>query len=287
MSVEIVKSPEIGFCFGVRRAIKILEKEVHKSGNLETLGAVVHNEQVLQRLNKIGVKVIDNVQESQCDTLAISSHGLSPDLEAELRSAKKKIIDTTCPFVRRAQVAAQQLADAGFFIIIYGDAGHPEVKGILGWAKGQGLATLVMDPIKNLERIPLKLGILSQTTQIPEKFIGFAKEVIDLTFQKDSEIRILDTICPGVRKRQSVTSELARRVDVMLIVGGRHSANTKRLLDLCEGVTEAHFIAKADDISPNWIKDKKVIGIASGTSTPDEAINDVVAYLKDLTGSKT
>jgi 4-hydroxy-3-methylbut-2-en-1-yl diphosphate reductase len=279
MPLKIVKSPEIGFCFGVRRAIEMLEKAVKENGELETLGAVVHNEQVLQRLDSLGIKAINSASESRCDILAISSHGVDPSLEADLRSMKKKIINTTCPFVKRAQMAAQKLAADGFFVLIFGDAQHPEVKGILGWAKNKGLATIEPSSLKNLESVPERLGLLSQTTQIPENFTAFVKEVIDISLKEDSEIRILDTICPGVRKRQAVTAELGKEVDLMLVVGGHSSANTRRLLDLCQGVTEAHFVANADEIDPAWIKGKKTIGIASGTSTPDEAINEVVKRL--------
>jgi 4-hydroxy-3-methylbut-2-en-1-yl diphosphate reductase len=282
--MEIVRSPEIGFCFGVRRAIEMLEKAAKSHGELETVGAAVHNEQVLHRLNKIGISAISSIQDSKCDTLAISSHGLSPEVEAELRSKKKNVIDTTCPFVRRAQLAAKKLAEDDFFVIIYGDSQHPEVKGILGWAQGKGLATLETGSLKTLKSIPQHLGILSQTTQIPENFVAFTKGLIDIAFQKDSEIRIVDTICPGVRKRQIATLELAGKVDLLLIVGGRSSANTRRLLDLCGGITEAHFIGRYEDINPDWIKEKKTIGIASGTSTPEETIAEVVNYLERLKG---
>jgi 4-hydroxy-3-methylbut-2-enyl diphosphate reductase len=280
MKAKIEKAAEIGFCFGVRRAIEIIEKAAKQYGRLETLGAVVHNEQVLQRLNSLGVDIVNSVGEAGNEITAVSSHGVSPEIESRLREKSKIVIDTTCSFVRRAQIAAKKLAEEGFFVIIYGEAMHAEVKGILGWAQEKGLATLDTSPIREMQNIPRKLGILSQTTQIPENFTGFVKEIVEIAFQRDSEIRILDTICPGVRKRQLVSLELAGRADLILVIGGRSSANTRRLLDLCSEVTEAHLISNEDEIDSNWFKGKKYIGVTSGTSTPEETIDEIIERIK-------
>ncbi len=229
MGVNIEKAKEIGFCFGVRRAIDILEKAALENGSLETLGAVVHNEQVTRRLSEVGIKVINGIDDIKSDVVAISSHGVSPQIEAELRAHKVKVIDTTCPFVKRAQMSARRLAEAGFWVVVYGEAQHAEVKGILGWANGKGIATLDVKPFMVSKDIPRRLGILAQTTQIPENFIKFVQEMVGLTLIKDSEIRIIDTICHDIRQRQASSLELAQKVDLMLVVGGNSSANTKRL----------------------------------------------------------
>jgi 4-hydroxy-3-methylbut-2-enyl diphosphate reductase len=279
METRIEKASEIGFCFGVRRAINILEKKVAEHGKLETLGAVVHNEQVMQRLSEIGISVIDNVNEIKGNVVAISSHGVSPHVESELRAKKVEVIDTTCPFVRRAQIAARRLAEAGFYVVIYGEAQHPEVKGILGWANGKGAATLDAKDVFSSQKIARRIGILSQTTQIPEKFTAFVKDLLDLTLTKDVEIRILDTICHDIRKRQFISLELATKVDLMLVIGGHSSANTKRLLELCSTVTKTHLIDKPEEIDPSWLKNKHNIGITSGTSTSVKTIDEVVKQL--------
>jgi len=265
---------------GVQRAIDMLEKAARENGNLETLGAVVHNERVMQKLNEIGVKVIHGLDEIESNVIAISSHGVSPSTEAELRDRKLKVIDTTCPFVRRAQTAARRLAEAGFWVVVYGEAEHEEVKGILGWAQGKGIATLDITPFRKSQQVPRHLGILSQTTQIPENFIKFVKEMIGVTFKKDSEIHIIDTICHDIRKRQICSLELARKVDLMLVVGGGSSANTKRLQELCSAVTETYQIDSAEGINRNWLRGKRHIGVTSGTSTAEETIDEVVKYLK-------
>ncbi len=279
---EIEKASKTGFCFGVKRAINLLERVAHERGGVETLGAVVHNQQVLQRLLDIGVRVVRDVDDIEGDTVVTSSHGVSPDLEDRIRARHVDVISTTCPFVQRAQVAARRLAESGFFVIVYGDAEHPEVKGILGWAKGQGLATLDEKPITTLDPLPRRLGILSQTTQIPAYFIEFVKKIIDSALTKDSEIRIIDTICHDIRERQAAALELARRADLMLVVGGRSSANTNRLAELCSQVTETHLIETAVEVRPSWIQGKRLIGVTAGASTAEQTVTEVLRRLEDM-----
>jgi 4-hydroxy-3-methylbut-2-enyl diphosphate reductase len=279
---RIEKAGKTCFCFGVRRAINTLEKIARERGGVETLGAVVHNQQVLQRLSEIGVKVVNSVDDIRGDTVVTSSHGVSPDLEEGIHARGINIISTTCPFVKRAQVAARRLADSGFFVIVYGDMDHPEVKGILGWAKGKGLATTDDKVIAALDPLPRRLGILSQTTQVPAQFAGFAKKIVDLALTKDSEIRIIDTICHDIRERQAAALELASRSDLMLVVGGRSSANTNRLAELCSEVTETHLIETAAEIKPSWLKNKELIGVTAGASTDERTVDEVIQKLEEM-----
>jgi len=260
----------------------MLEKVAREQGGVETLGAVVHNQQVLQKLAEIGVKIVDNVDDIVGNIVVTSSHGVSPDLEKSIRAKKIKVVNTTCPSVRRAQVAARQLAGEGFFVIIYGNAEHPEVKGILGWAKGKGLATLDEKPVTALDPKPRRIGILSQTTQVPAHFAEFTKKIIDLALTKDSEVRIIDTICHDIPDRQAAALELAHRADLMVVVGGRASANTNRLAELCAQVTETHLIETADEIQPAWLKGKNLIGVTAGTSTAEESVEEVIKRLEEM-----
>jgi 4-hydroxy-3-methylbut-2-enyl diphosphate reductase len=278
----IEKASKTGFCFGVKRAINILEKVARERGGIETLGAVVHNQQVLQKLAEIGVKVVNNVAEIQGDAVVTSSHGISPDLEEKIRARHNEVISTTCHNVRRAQAAAAKLAESDFFVIVYGDADHPEVKGILGWAKGKGLATTDEQVVAALDPLPCRLGILSQTTQVPAHFAEFVKQIIDLALTKNSEIHIIDTICNDLRERQAAALELAHRADLMLVVGGRSSANTNRIAGLCAKVTETHLIETAADIKPAWLKGKKHIGVTSGASTAEDTVDEVMQKLEKL-----
>ena len=283
MVLRIEKAAGIGFCFGVKRAINTLEKIARERGGVETLGAVVHNQPVLQRLAEIGVRVAKSVDDIRGNTVAISSHGVSPQLEEEIRARHIDIINTTCPFVRRAQVAARRLADAGFFTIIYGDADHPEVKGVLGWAKGKGMATLDDRFISSLSNLPRRLGVLSQTTQIPARFTEFVKEFIDSALVKDSELRIIDTICHDIRQRQAAALKLASKVDLMLVIGGHTSANTNHLVGLCSTATKTYLVETAKGIQSSWLQGQCHIGITSGASTDEQTIDEVLAKLRTMT----
>ncbi len=277
--MTIEKADKVGFCFGVKRAIDVLEKVARERGGVETLGAVVHNRQVLQKLAAIGVKVARNVDDIRGDVVVTSSHGISPQLEEEIKDRNIEIISTTCPFVLRAQVAARRLAEAGFLVIIYGDAEHPEVRGILGWTKGRGLAALDDKFIARLDQIPRRIGILSQTTQVPAYFTDFVKKLIDTAFIRDSEMRIIDTICHDIRERQAAAIELAGQMDLMLVVGGHHSANTNRLAELCSQVTETYLIETAAEIQPSWLEGKRRIGVTAGASTDEQTVNEVLKSL--------
>ena len=281
--MRIKKAAGIGFCFGVRRAIDTLEKVARQRGGVETLGAVVHNQQVLQRLAKIGIRVADSVDDIQGDFVAISAHGLSPQVEKEIRARDIDIIDTTCPFVHRAQLAAQRLAKSDFFVIIYGDSDHPEVQSILGWANGKGVATLDEKSIAGFDHLPHRLGVLSQTTQIPAHFTEFVKRLIDSAFTKDSELRVIDTICHDIRRRQSTALKLANRVGLMLVIGSHTSANTNRLAELCSAVTKTYLVETASEIQSSWLQGQSQVGITAGASTALETINEVMLKLEAIT----
>ena len=280
--MKIEKAAKIGFCFGVKRAIDIVERTARERGGVETLGAVVHNQQVLKRLAELGVKVVTDVDDIQGNTVVISAHGLSPQLVEAIQARHIEIIDTTCPFVRRAQVAAQRLAESGFFVVIYGDANHTEVKGVLGWAKGKGVATLDEKSITDLDPLPRHLGVLSQTTQIPAHFTEFVKKLIDSAFTKDSELRIIDTICHDIRQRQAAAVKLASKVDLMLVIGGHNSANTKHLTQLCSMATKTYLIETAEEIQPSWLQGQDRVGITAGASTDEQTINEVWMKLEAI-----
>ena len=267
---------------GVRRAINILERVARERGGVETLGAVVHNQQVLRRLADIGVTVVTGVADIQGSLVVIRSHGVGPQIEGEIQARHIEIIDTTCPFVKRAQVAARRLAESGFFTIVFGDVDHPEVKGILGWADGKGMATQDTSGLDGPDNLPRRLGVLSQTTQIPARFAQFVKKVIDSALAKDSELRIIDTICHDIRRRQADTLRLADKSDLVIVVGGHNSANSKHLAELCSKVTKTYLIETADEIQTSWLQDKCCIGITSGASTDEQTINEVLKKLKSL-----
>ena len=283
MTVHIEKARQLGFCFGVRRALKILDKASGKYKTLATLGPIVHNRTVVNKLVEQGIAVINDLKEFKGKTIAISSHGISPQLSSQIGSRNLEVIHTTCPTVRSAQKAVKELVNAGFGVIIFGEAAHPEVRGLLGWAGEKAIATLDAAELAN-KTLPKKLGILAQTTQGRSQFAEFIKTVINITFPGVKELRIINTLCEETQKRQESAVELARKSDLMIVVGGYNSANTKRLAEVCFSMVETHLIESAAEIKKGWLKGKKHIGITAGASTPDEAIEEVLTRLKGLTG---
>jgi len=283
MALKIEKAGKIGFCFGVRRAINIVEEVARKQGGVETLGAIVHNRPVLQKLAELGVKIAKSLDDIQGEVVVTSAHGVSPIVEEEIRARGIGIVNTICPFVRRAQVVAHRLAESGFFVIVYGDANHPEIKGVLGSTNNRGLAALDETFIANFDRLPRYLGVLSQTTQIPAHFNQFVKKLIDSALTKDSELRIIDTICHDIRERQAAALELANIVDLMLVIGGHSSANSHHLAELCSTAITTYLVETADEIQPSWLGGKHYIGITAGASTADQTVDEVMAKLEAIT----
>ena len=284
--VEIEKAAETGFCFGVRRAIDTVERVARERGGVETLRAVVHNRQVLGHMEEMGVRVASGVDDVEGDTVVVGAHGVSPDTENEIRRRGIGVIDTTCPFVRRAQKVANRFARSGFVSVIYGDAGHPEVKGILGWAEGKGMATLDWEDVAALAPLPRRLGVLAQTTQIPGHFADFAARLLRATLRQDSELRVMDTICHGIRRRQTAAIDVASRADLMLVVGDHTSSNTNRLAELCALTTETRLIETADDVRQVWLRDGLRIGITGGTSTAEQTISQVLERIREMAATR-
>jgi 4-hydroxy-3-methylbut-2-enyl diphosphate reductase len=281
--IRVKKARELGSCFGVRRAIKIIDKAAGENTGISTLGPIVHNRLVVDKLNKAGVKVVDDLNLIEGGVIAIASHGAPPQVLSQIQERKFQVIDTTCPIVRSAQKAAKELADAGFHVIIFGEASHPEVKGLLGWAGSNAVATMDGAGLAATE-LSQRLGIIAQTTQSQSSFVEFCKDVINAVFPAVQEVRIINTLCQETQKRQQAAVELAGKSDLMIVVGGHNSANTQRLEEVCGPLVETHLIETATEIKKEWLKGKQRIGVTAGASTPDEAIEKVVLKLESLAG---
>jgi 4-hydroxy-3-methylbut-2-enyl diphosphate reductase len=277
--MKIEKAAEMGFCFGVRRAIELVEKAAQERGPLQTLGALVHNRQVVYKLAERGVGIVTNLDEIRGDIVAIASHGVRPEVMKQIKARGLDVIDATCPFVRKAQVVAQRLGKEGLGVLVFGDASHPEVQAVLGWAGKNASASL---EIPQFTAQPKRLGILCQTTQNQERFANFVARIIASDTAKFSELHIFNTICDATRKHQAAALELAKRADMMIVIGGKDSANTKRLAEICAdtGVTTYH-IETVTELDPSWVQGRRHIGVTAGASTPDEAIDEVVLKLKE------
>jgi len=267
-----------GFCFGVKRAIDMAGAVLEKGRKIYSLGSLIHNKQVVEKLSAKGLKVVDGIGRIKSGTVVISSHGLSPGTAARIRKKNIRIVDTTCPFVLNAQRIARYLSGEGYSVIIVGDVKHPEVKALIDFASGR--ATVIRDA-RAAERLDpaenSRVSVISQTTQSMDNFIEVASAILA---KRAKEVRIFNTICRDAECRQDAARRLARSVDVMLVVGGRHSANTRRLYEVCRKILpRTHLIENERGMRPEWFRKAKEVGITSGASTPDWIIKKVVTAL--------
>jgi 4-hydroxy-3-methylbut-2-enyl diphosphate reductase len=275
-----MKAEVLGFCGGVRRAVRLIETELEERGPLFTLGAIVHNSHVVEALARKGARMAENLNEVPAGgAVAITAHGASKDVVAEIERRGLRLVDTTCPIVRRAQETAARLADEGFGVVLYGEATHPEVRGILSRTRGRGIAT--QSPEADVPPGPRGVAIISQTTKSPEMFAQFAQALARRLAGRVPEIRIVDTTCPETALRYQAAEELAQRVDVLFVVGSRGSANTRKLAETCcaTGV-RTHSIESADEIEDFWFHEGERVGVTAGASTPDDVIEAVVRRLE-------
>ncbi|MBQ9442267.1 MAG: 4-hydroxy-3-methylbut-2-enyl diphosphate reductase [Selenomonadaceae bacterium] len=269
--MEVVLAEYLGFCYGVKRAIKIARE--HADGKSCTLGPIIHNPQMVERLKNEGVGTIENLDEMAEGTVIIRSHGVGPQVYEKIDAKGLEVIDATCPRVKKAQMAARELVGDDYTVVIVGEKNHPEVKSIFEWANKKAIILETEDEAEKFAPCP-KLGIVSQTTVSGAHFKNMVMHLLD----KSSDIKILRTICTATDQRQTAAMELASEVDVMLVVGGRNSANTTRLAKLCEEKCQTYHIETAEEILPEWFTKIKKIGITAGASTPDWVIKEV--YLK-------
>jgi len=261
----------------------MVEEHLAREGPLATLGAIVHNSHVVEALERKGARVAGSVSEAHEPTVAITAHGAGQEVYSEIEKRGLKLVDTTCPIVKRAQEAAHTLAEAGYTVLIYGEESHPEVRGILSWTGGKGYATL--RPADLPELSPGKLAVISQTTKDQKAFWDFVREVIARFHSTLADLRVIDTTCPETGRRYQAALELAERVQAIFVVGSRNSANTRRLAETCRGTgVRTYFIESAEEIDPAWLSGLSRVGVTAGASTPDEVINQVIHRLSQLGG---
>ena len=281
--MEIVRARDMGFCFGVRRAVEMMEEAARQTGPLTTLGSTVHNRQVVERLRQQGIEVVADLGEIEGRPVAITAHGVGPQVMEALNRLGVPVIDTTCPIVTRSQQWAKRLAKEGFAVIVFGDPDHKEVRGVLGWAGGRGIAIADEADLDRLpEDLPSRIAVLSQTTHTEARFAAFVRHLFETRMERISELRVINTLCNATTSKQAAAQELARRVDLMIVIGGRESANTRHLAEVCreEGV-ETHHIETADEIEPQWLAGRGRVGVTAGASTPDFAVDEVIARLEE------
>lgn len=282
--MEILLAHEMGFCFGVRRAVEMMEEATQQTGPMVSLGSVVHNPQVVERLKEQGLDVIATIDQVDARPVAITAHGVSESVVRELERTGASIVDTTCPIVTRSQQWAKRLTEEGFAVIVYGDPNHKEVKGVLGWAGGKAIAVPSIDAIDELpDDLPGRVGVLSQTTETEGHFAEFVRALLERRMDQISELRVINTLCNATTSQQAAAQELAHKVDLMLVIGGRESANTRHLAEVArEEGCQTYHVESADEIRPEWLAGRERVGVTAGASTPDNAVDAVVARLREL-----
>jgi 4-hydroxy-3-methylbut-2-en-1-yl diphosphate reductase len=278
--MTIIKATVLGFCGGVRRAVQMIEAHLADHGPLHTLGAIVHNAHVVEALSQKGARMARSLDEvPDGGTVAITAHGAGEEVYAEIQRRGLCLVDTTCPIVRRAQAVAEELVDEGFGLVLYGEAEHPEVRGILSWTKEKGIATQSSDV--EIPAGPKGIAVISQTTKSPTLFAEFAQGLVRRFAGRVPEIRIVDTTCPETGRRYQSAEELAARVDALVVVGSRTSANTRKLAETCRATgVRTYHIESAAEIEDEWLDPRRVYGVTAGASTPDPVIEDVVRRLE-------
>ncbi len=281
--MEILLAEDVGFCTGVRRAVEMAEKAAAESRELASLGSIVHNHQVVDRLAAMGVGVIRNVAEAGSRGVIIPSHGASPAVLAEIKQQGLPIIDATCPIVTRSQRWAKRLAAEGYGIVVFGNPDHPEIRAVLGWAAGKGIALPDEASLEALDKLPGRVAVLAQTTQTADRFTSFVRRLTELHLRQAHEIRVINTLCAATSSKQAAARKLAQQVGLVIVVGGRESANTRHLTEVVRGEgVEARQIESAEEIDAAWLRGRARIGVTAGASTPDQAIEAVVARLREL-----
>ncbi len=280
--VEIVVARHAGYCYGVERALRITERAAQcASGPVATLGPIIHNPNVVASLERRGVSVVGGVDEAVEGTLIVRTHGVAPSAVQRALAAGLEVVDATCPFVTVAQRKAEALCDDGYVAVILGERDHPEVAGLEGFA---GDGALVVEDAAGLPLNELRgkrVGVVVQTTQTRENLGRLAAELAPVV----RELLVFNTICDATEKRQSAACELAVAVDVVLVVGGRNSANTARLAQLCRALEpRTYHIESAGELRAEWLEGVKRVGVTGGASTPDCEIEATIDALRGLCG---
>lgn len=276
--MEIKLANNYGFCYGVKRAVELAEEAANTPGYSYTLGPIIHNPQVVNRLADKGVGVADTVASIPAGTMIIRSHGVGPAIYEEATHKGLNIVDATCPHVKKAQQDAKSVIDDGMTLVILGEKNHPEVKSINLWAQNKG--TIIEDD-KEAKNLPFseKIGVVVQTTFSQFKFQG----IIDILETKSKNLKVFKTICNATQERQNSAVALASEVDLMIVIGGKNSGNTNRLAEVCRNVgCTTHHIETATELQLAWFTNVQTVGVTAGASTPDWIIKEVIETMNEF-----
>ena len=278
--MQVLLADEYGFCFGVERAVDMVEDALEDGDVVRSLGPLIHNEQEMARLGTHGVTTIsDPVQIGRNETAVIRAHGVTPQVQKELEEKASKVVDATCPFVTRVQKLAARAAEQDRHVIVVGSPDHPEMIGVKGYAPDHAFVVRDESEVANLPRLRNPL-VVSQTTIKAKTFFDTAEAV---RLKTDDPVQIVNTICSATRDRQDAARALAGMVDVFYIIGGRHSSNSVKLLAVCKEQCEKSFLIETEDeIDPNDIAGAERVGVTAGASTPEWLIERIVKHLEAI-----
>lgn len=279
MEVKIAKNA--GFCFGVKRAMKMAWDELQNSDDgIYALGPLIHNKQAVLKYEENGLKTIDKVDDvPSSNNMIIRSHGVGENVYIESEDKNINIIDTTCPFVKKIHEIAKKYYIKGYKVVVIGDYKHPEVIGINGWCNNEAI---IIKTLEDLETIELdksnKYCIVAQTTINVDLY----NKIVEALSNQLDDVVFNNTICSATKVRQEAAKEISKEVDMMVVVGGKHSSNTQKLVQICKDYVPTLAIETVDELNENDFKGYNTIGLTAGASTPDWIIEEVISYIKSL-----
>ncbi|MBE5878167.1 MAG: 4-hydroxy-3-methylbut-2-enyl diphosphate reductase [Lachnospiraceae bacterium] len=279
--MEVILAKSSGFCFGVKRAVEKVYEQTDKDKAIYTYGPIIHNEEVVKDLEQKGVKVLDTKEDLEAlkeGSVVIRSHGVAKEIYDIIEQKGLECIDATCPFVKRIHNIVQKESENGNQIIIIGNDGHPEVEGIKGWSKTPAIVIESAQEANDFTCLEgTKLCIVSQTTFNYKKF----QDLVEIFQKKGYDIIVANTICNATEERQKEAIELAAKVDVMIVIGGTHSSNTRKLYELCKSKCEnTYYIQTLADLQLELPNSVELVGITAGASTPNKIIEEVQNYVR-------
>lgn len=280
--ITIEVAAHAGVCYGVERALSMAaDAAASAPAPVHTLGPLIHNPLVVRELAEAGVGLADSLDDANAGSVIIRAHGVVPSVIEAARERGLAVIDATCPYVKRVHHAAERLVAEGYQLIVVGESGHPEVEGIMGHADER--ARVVSD-VTDLDAIELerRVGVVVQTTQTQDNLSHIVSELL----RRVDEVHVVNTICSATQERQQAAAELADRADVMVIVGGKNSGNTRRLAQICaERCERTHHIEDASELEAAWFEGARLIGVTAGASTPSAHIDRACTRIQELTGA--
>ncbi len=279
--MEVIVAKTAGFCFGVERAVEKVYKQTESGKKIYTYGPIIHNDQVVKDLEEKGVTVLKNLDDVKTvdeGTVIIRSHGVAEEVYEEIEQVGLECVDATCPFVKRIHNTVAKESQNGRKIVIIGNDGHPEVEGIKGWCTTPAIVVESEEEALNFTAEQGdRLCIVSQTTFNHNKF----QELVEIFQKKGYDILVVNTICNATEERQTEAKMIAGQVDAMIVIGGAHSSNTRKLFEICSRECEnTYFIQTLDDLNLDFPKSVRLVGITAGASTPNNIIEEVQNYVR-------